>query len=303
MEILNFKPVELKDRDIIYKYMSEFGEGSCQHSFVSMFSLSEKYGDSFCVSDDMLYTLRSNLCDDDYRVYLAPMGYGDRKQAFLNILSDAQRNQKKVKFITLTKQYADFLKSEFSDQFEVKEDRDLAEYIFDTKQMSSFSGSKLQERRREVRVFWNTYKERASVKQITLSDLSEIWDFEKHWLELNQDTHDMESLNRESRMISKQFELFEELKLSGVVVRIDGKVRGFGYGTKLSDEYYDAIAEKGDRGVPGIYKILRMESVKQCAMECKYVNMEEDLGIAGLRDIKNIYQPVFLIRKYTAIER
>lgn len=300
---LNFKPVELKDRDIVYKFMSEFGEGSCQHSFVSMYSLSEKYGDAFCVQDDMLYTLRTNLCDDDYRVYLAPMGNGDRKQAFLNILADAGKYQKKVKFITLTEKYAALLKREFSDIFKIEEDRDLAEYIFETERMSTFSGKKLQERRREVRQFWDLYGSRASVDRITLADLPEIWNFEKNWLDLNKDTHDMESLERESRMISKQFELFEELHLSGVVVRIDGVVRGFGYGTKLSDEYYDAIAEKGDRSIYGIYKILRMESVKQCAMECKYVNMEEDLGIEGLRSIKNIYQPVFLIKKFTAEER
>ncbi len=303
MAELNFKPVELSDRDIIYKYMSEYGEGSCQHSFVSMYSLSEKYGDAFYEHDNMLYTLRRNLCDENYRVYLAPMGDGDRKQAFLNILSDAHRYGKKVRFITLTEQYADFLKEEFSDTFDIEEDRDLAEYIFDTKQMSTFSGGKLQERRREVRAFWNTYQERASVEKITLSDLNEIWEFENKWLDMNKDTHDMESLERESRMIRLQFEHFDELKLSGVVVRIDGVIRGFGYGTKLSDEYYDAIAEKGDRSVLNIYKILRMESVKQCAMDCKYVNMEEDLGIAGLREIKNIYRPVFLIKKYMVKER
>ncbi len=303
MKELVFKPVEIQDRDIIYRYMSEFGEGSCQHSFVSMFSLSEKYGDSFDEKDDVLYTLRRNLCDDDYRVYLAPMGHGDRKEAFLNILSDAERYKKKVKFITLTEEYAEFLKNEFPDRFIIKEDRDLAEYVYSTEQMSAFSGSKLQERRREVRHFWSIYGDRASVKRITPSDLDEIWDFEKNWVIINASSHDREAIERESRMISRQISLFDELQLSGVVVRIDGSVRGFGYGTKLSDEYYDAIAEKGDRSIPGMYKILRMESVKQCAMECKYVNMEEDLGIEGLRAIKYIYNPLFLIRKYTAEER
>ena len=134
MDRLDFKPVELNDRDDIYRYMSEFGEGSCQHSFVSMYSLSEKYGDSFCILDDMLYTLRSKLCDDEYRVYLAPMGYGDKRQAFINILEDAHSYQKKVKFITLTKQYANFLENEFAGQFNIEENRDLAEYIYRTGQ-------------------------------------------------------------------------------------------------------------------------------------------------------------------------
>ncbi len=303
MDRFEFKPVELLDRNNIYKYMSEFGEGSCQHSFVSMLSLSEKYKDSFCIADDMLYTLRKNLCDEEFRVYLAPMGHGDKRRAFENILKDAHSYQKKAKFITLTKQYADFLDSEFSGQFDIKEDRDLAEYIFYTEKMSTLAGRALKKRRIEANHFWNVYGDRASVKRITKLDLDDIWNFEKKWVELNKDTHDRNSLELESRVINFQLKHFDELDLSGIVVRIDGIIKGFGYGTKLSNDYYDAIAEKGDRNIPGIYKILRMESVKQCAMECKYVNMEEDLGIMGLREIKNNYMPAFLIRKFVVTER
>ncbi len=300
---MDFKPVKIHDRDIVYRYMSEFGEGSCQHSFVSMFSLSEKYGDAFCVCDNMLYTLREQLCNDDYRVYLAPMGDGDKKQAFLNILADAHSYQKKVRFTTLTEQYAALLENEFPGRFIIEENRGLAEYIYPTEQMASFSGNRLRNRRSEVNHFWNVYGSRASVNRINVSDLEDIWRFEKQWLNANKSTHDSESLEREARMIHRQLLYFEVLRLSGIVVRIDGVIKGFGYGTKLSDDYYDAIAEKGDRDICGIYKILRMESVRQCAMECKYVNMEEDLGIEGLRKIKNIYMPAFLIKKYSVTER
>ena len=303
MDRLDFKPVELNDRDDIYRYMSEFGEGSCQHSFVSMYSLSEKYGDSFCILDDMLYTLRSKLCDDKYRVYLAPMGYGDKRQAFINILKDAHSYQKKVKFITLTKQYANFLENEFAGQFIIEESRDLAEYIYRTDKMATFSGGRLKKRRIEANHFWNVYGSRASVRKISSSDLDDIWNFEKHWLEVSKDTHDINSLEFESRVIHMQLNNFDRLNLSGVIVRIDGIIKGFGYGTRLSNDYYDAIAEKGDREVSGIYKILRMESVGKCAMECKYVNMEEDLGIVGLREIKNNYMPEFLIEKFVVTER
>ena len=145
--------------------------------------------------------------------------------------------------------------------------------------------------------------ERASAEVIRPGDYGEILSFARDWVRENASTHDAEALEREERMIGKQMAHFEALRLSGVVLRIDGVIKGFSYGTKLSDEFYDTIAEKADRNIPHIYKVLRAEATKQCCMDCRYVNYEEDLGIPGLRYIKTAYRPEFLLNKYIAAEK
>ncbi len=110
---LEFTAVTPEDYDRIYPYTSAYGEGSCQHSPVSMFALNEKYGDSVCIQDGFLYTLRSRLCDARSRVYLAPLGSGDRKKAFERIFEDAAVYGKKVSFRTLTEEAAAFLEQNF----------------------------------------------------------------------------------------------------------------------------------------------------------------------------------------------
>ena len=299
---LSFSPVRLEDMERIYAYSSAYGEGSCQHSPVSMWSLSEKYGDEICIADDTLFVLRSNICDDEYRVYLAPLG-DDPEAGFDRILADAASYGRKVKFLTLTQHYADILSSTHPDDFEIEEDRDLAEYMYRTEKMAAFSGRSLRKRRSEANTFRNIYGDRASVRLIGPADHEDILKFEHEWLEQSSEDHDMEALHREARMIEKQLESFELLGLSGIVLRIDGVVRGFGYGVKLSDTHYDAVIEKGDRNVPHIYKVLRKESVRQCAMDCTYVNMEEDVGIPGLRALKLAYKPEYLLSKYIATQR
>ena len=303
MKKIDFKPVELNDLDDIYKYTSKYGEGSCQHSPVSMYSASEKYGDEFCILDDTLFVLRKNLCDETYRVYLAPLGNGDIKEGFEKILSDAAQYGKKVKFLTLTDKYANELSETFPSEFEIVKDRDLSEYMYETVKMSTYSGRSLKKRRSEVNSFWTRYGQRAEVRLIEEKDHKDIIDFERKWVEINRDTHDVDALEREERMIKMQLSVFDKLGLSGIVLRIDGAVCGFGYGSRLSDDFYDAIIEKGDKNVPYIYKVLRMESVKQCAMECKYVNMEEDVGIEGLRALKYSYRPAYLLDKNIAIQK
>ena len=300
---LDFTPVDLADYDKIFPYTSAYGEGSCQHSPVSMFSQAEKYGDSVCIQDGFLYTLRSHLCDEAYRVYLSPLGEGNLHAAFGFVLADAKGRGKKAKFVSLTERTADELERAFPGRFHLVEDPDLAEYMYLTRIMSTFSGHALKKRREEVHAFWRMYTERAAVSGIGPEDIEDILSYEQKWLAANKETHDMHALKREERMIRLQMTHFDKLHLSGIALRIDGEIAGFGYGTRLSDQCYDAIVEKGDRQVPHIYKVLRQESVKRCAMDCEYVNMEEDVGVPGLRSLKRAYQPAYLLRKIIATER
>lgn len=302
MSEIDFHPIALEDYDVVWKYMSKYGEGSCQHSFVSMFSLYEKYGDAICEQDGFLYVLREHLCREGVRVYLAPMGNGDRKEAFEKILEDAHSHHAAAEFQTLTETVCRFLEEQFPGKFQITECRDYAEYIYRTEKMATFDGKKLRKKRQEISRFYREYGDRVSVTRISKNDFPEILEFENKWLWQNREDHDSSALEREARAIDLQLEHFDALHLSGIVVRIDNVVHGYGYGTPLSDTYYDALIEKGDRDVHDIYRVLRQESVKQCALSYTYVNLEEDVGVEGLRALKLSYQPEILLKKYIVRE-
>ena len=298
---MEFTPVRLEDYDRIYPYTSVYGEGSCQHSPVSMYSLAEKYGDSVCVRDGALYTLRARLCDETFRVYLGPLGGG---ADFAPILEDARAHGKRVKFVTLTESAAAALEKAYPGRFEFTEDRDLAEYVYRSEVMASFSGSELRKRRAEVHTFRHMYGDRAKVTEITPADFRDVLAFERKWLADNLETHDRAVLERDERMIETQIAHFDELRLRGVILRIDGVTAGFCYGTLLNPDFYDVIVEKADRAVPHSFKVLRQESARRCAEHgCAFVNMEEDVGLPGLRALKMAYKPERLIRKLIGTER
>ena len=294
--------MRLEDYGRILTYSSVYGEGSCQHSPVSMFSLAEKYADSVCEKDGFLFTLRSNLCDGEFRTYLAPLGGGDPAEGYRLILEDAAEHGKRARFLTLTEAQASRLREAFPDRFEYTEDRDLAEYIYRAESMATFEGGDLRKRRAEVHTFHNMFGDRASITRIRPEDFEDCLRYEDKWLEDNLETHDAETLRRDARMIQLQMDHFDELHLSGVILRIDGEIRGFCYGTNLGDTY-DVIVEKADRDIPHSYKVLRQESTRQCAQGCAWVNMEEDLGLPGLRALKNAYKPDHLLNKFIVTER
>ena len=224
------------------------------------------------------------------------------KTAYEAIFADAASQGKKVKFLTLTESAAKILEECFPGRFECQEDRDLSEYFYLTKTMAGFEGSELRKRRAEVHTFWNQYGNRAQISFIGPEDIQKCLDYEKKWIAENKETHDAAALERDERVIVLQMAHFDELHLSGINLKVDGNMCGFCYGTKLGDTY-DVIVEKADRSIPHSYKVLRQESAKRCAGDCTYINMEEDLGIPGLRALKLAYKPEFLLKKYIVTEK
>ncbi|MBP5264518.1 MAG: GNAT family N-acetyltransferase [Lachnospiraceae bacterium] len=305
MEKLDFKPVTAEDYERLYPYTSAYGEGSCQHSPVSMYALYEKYGDATAISEGFLYVLRENLCDDAYRVYLAPLG-GDEaalKEAYERIFADARAYGKKVKFLSLTQKHADFLEEAFPGRFQKACERDLAEYVYDVKTLSQFPGKDFAKRRSEIRKFWREYGKKAEVSQVTALDFDELLTFSETWIYENEETHDKEALSRELRDIRKLIAHYDELHLSGTVLRVDGKVEAFCIGSAINDQYYDIMIEKGVRDIPGVYRVVRQEDAKQRALQFSYMNYEEDVGVPGIRQLKESYGPAFLLKKYVMTEQ
>ena len=300
---LNFSEVRPEDYETLYPYTSAYGEGSTQHSPVSMFSLAGKYGDRCAIKDNVLYVLRSRLCDDTYRVYLAPMGSGDAREKYQTILDDAAAYGKKVKFVTLTEKAAAALREAYPERFDYRFDRDLAEYIIDRVTMAEFPGKLHARRRTEIRSFWRDYGARAEAREMTEDDLDEVLAFAEWWRRENSETHDEKALEHEMSGIKKQLVHFRALHLTGTVLRVDGRIMGFCYGTPLNDDCYDVLIEKGVRDIPGVYRALRQESTRINVSSFSYINFEEDLGVPGLRKVKESYGPAYLIGKYIVTER
>lgn len=297
-----FRSITINDYDLVWKHCSRYGENSCQHSFINMFTLFEKYGSEISADDDFLYVLRGHLCTESERVYLFPMGGGDAKSAVERILEDAHSHSARVRFETVTSEKAAWLEREFPGVFSIRENRDYAEYIHLSDNLANLPGKAFASKRYDANLFRRKYEGRMSEIIITKEHIAEILDFERKWLCENQESHDKEALELEYREIELQLKYFDELKISGLIIRIDGITQGFVYGAPISDECYDVLIEKGNREFNDIYRILHQDIVRLCAMDYKYINREEDVGAEGLRKAKLSYKPDILLNKYIAAE-
>lgn len=298
-----FRGIAVGDYDKIQHYCDQFGENSCQHSFINMFTLSEKYGSQYCEEDGFLYVLRSRLCGDGFRTYLFPMGDGNRRAAVEHIIEDAHSHQMKTRFQTVTEKKREWLHQEFPDTFVSREIRDYAEYLHLSSNLACLPGRKFSGKRSEAKKMRRMYEGRMEETLLCREAFDEVFDFEKKWLEVSQKTHDAEALRLEYREIEKQLANFETLRISGLILRIDGVIQGFVYGAPISENCYDVLIEKGNREIPHIYRILHQDIVRMCAMDYMYINREEDVGVPGLRASKLSYKPDILLSKYIVEEK
>ena len=296
-----FEPVKLELKPKIDAITQRWGEGSCQHSFVTMFALQEKYGDSVCIEDGTLYVSRDHLTDGKVRTCLMPLGAKSTLDAVEHLLEDTHSRGMKLKLFPVTESDADALRQAFPDRFHIRPERDWAEYLYKSRKLVDLEGSELAGKRRSIRLFYRDLPGKAEVRPLTPEISREVEAFHERWLVENQLTHDAAALERELRSVRLMLGHQNELGITGFVVTVDGMIRGYCFGAPLSHEVYDAIIMKGDREIRHIYAFMYQELGK-LGSGCEFINFEEDLGIAGLRECKLSYRPDGMLYKYCAEE-
>ena len=308
--MLDFQPLSLGLKTLADSYTFKYGEGSCQHSFVSSWCLRQKYGDLFCEHDSFLYTLRSKKCTPDKRVYLFPHGSRENtealKRAVQNVIDDAHENNAKVSFETVTQSAKESIMNLFPGKFEAVCNRDLSEYIYTSKSLLTLSGRHLKNKRNSFNAFCRDYDGRFSVTKILPEHIGMIRELQGEWLDEklvreNNPIHESQ-LKQENDGVQCALDDFFELGLSGIVIFIDGELKGYMYGSPLSADCFDTISGKGSSDVPNISTVLKREIVRLCCESFKFVNFEEDLGIDGLRTMKTEYMPIRMIEKFVVKE-
>lgn len=304
--MLKFQPFSIDKKSLLDKYFSAYGDGSCQHSFVSSFCMFEKYGDHFAIKDDFLFVRREKRCTNQSLVYLFPFGdMGDPEKvrhAVDSVIEDARSHGCKVRFETVTEKAKNFIMENYPGIFSVTELRDAAEYIYDCEKFASMDGGEYHDRRRHVRKFLETYKGHWKLEPVNSNNFNEMMKLANEWLQLKIDDENKTQLTCEHSAIEKSLKNWDALGMKGIVLRIDGEVCGFIYGMRLNDDTFNAMILKADKSKVYISPFLYRSFAELCSKTSKWLNLEEDLGDKGLRQMKLSYRPDHFLNKYLVEE-
>ncbi len=295
--MLKFREIELSDKPGIEQLLKHVDSKSCQYSFANLFSLRKKYGTEICIEEDTLYIRQKNRKIGTKIAYFFPICRANPAEKIQKVLKTAEAESHELHFFCVFDQHREELRD-----FTLNQSPDWSEYIYDSNRIFDLKGNELSKIRRGINQFWELYSESVKIEEIAPSHIDEIKAFQQRWHnESLLSASKPDSLEEEHGAIDIALSHFEELDLKGVVLKREGVVEGYCYGAVINGDTFDIIAQKANKDYRHIYKVLFQELVRVYKDDIPWTNMEEDIGIKGLRQLKRSYKPNFQLVKYTAI--
>ena len=251
-------------------------------SFPSLFTWRESYKLTVA-GDGEFFAVRSG---QDGGVF-CPCGDEDKCRAFLDSLDPG------TKVLYLTREQAETLGAR---GWTVRHRPDLSEYVVSTAAEALRQGHISKSYRDKCRHFKTKYP--YSARPVTPADLPTLRrEFLGRW-EGSTDRHVISQ-----SVLRSALEEFEALGLQGVLLETWEGERVFLLGFAISPDMFTAA-------VTGHVPLLPPESTTVAVHELarlldgkyEYMNLEEDLGIEGLRRAKELYSPVMRLEVYEAVK-
>lgn len=291
--MLNFKPIELSDRDWINEALKQCDYMSCEYSFGNYFVWKETYDLKVAHINDY-YT--AALTDGDL-TFLYPAGTGDIKPVIEAMIEYCASLDIPFRMFSLNEKAVAELEAAFPGRFDIEPVRDYFDYVYLQSDLAELGGKRYHGKRNHIARF---KEQNWSFEPITSDNIDECFNMNKEWCILNDCEHD-EHKQREAVAIERCVKYFEQLDMFGGLLRVDGRVVAFTIGERLNSNTVVVHFEKAFADMQGAYPTINNEFVINMAADYKYVNREEDLGIDGLRRAKLSYHPEILLEKYIAV--
>lgn len=301
--MLEFKTLELEDKEIINKYLRMSDRQNSESSFTNFYMWRKSYHVKYAIFQDWLI-MRSGR--EDKWWYLPPYGAGEGLQAVIEeMIATAQDLGMDFELKAVGEDDKNKLEELFPERFTFTAERENFDYIYAAESMRTLAGRKLHSKRNHLNYFLQN--ENYTYEPLNQSNLMEAADYLEMWCAgkaCSSSEHTLdEMLICEREAIHEIFKVYDDLDVQGALIRIDGKVKAFTLGEMLNHDTAVIHIEKADHEIRGLYPAINQMFLQHEFAEAMWVNREEDTGDEGLRKAKLSYMPAKLWSKYKGVLR
>ncbi len=294
MDEIQFKRAELEDKEIISRYFTLYTSRSCERTFANVYLWSRQYPVKWAVVEN---TLVFKSEDEEHLAFAYPVGDpGDVRRAIEWLTEYFKDRGMPFRMYNLTPDNFAQLEEWYPGRFQIEYDRDSADYVYESEKLVTLSGKKLHSKRNHINKFKALYGGRWSYEAITAGNVEECFQMALKWRDQNGCEDDADKRG-EICVTMNALRLFEELELTGGILKIDGEVVAFTIGEPICPDTFVVHIEKAFADVEGAYPMINQQFVEHECKDYLYVNREEDTGAEGLRKAKLSYRPVFMVEK------
>lgn len=311
---LSFKPIALESRSEILRFLHNDHFSIADISFGNLYIWKHARAISYAIcGDSLIIQTRQTHKEGQNPYFFFPIA-GDESsklEALKTLESYARENGFPLHFERLETRNLPLLRQAFP-TISIEPTPNHFDYVYSIEELIALSGRKFHKKKNHLNSFLQRYE--WEIEPITQANASELAQVARIWLDSNPAKND--DLELEYLGICAALESFDKLGLQGIAVRAREKlalgsgnidpaesvlpVIAFSFGEVISDEMAVIHIEKAAPNIIGAYQIINQQLLARCFSSLRYANREEDLGIAGLRQAKRGYNPIFMVEKHRA---
>lgn len=298
---MEFRTLQLSDKSLIEGVLAPLRRNDSALGFANLYSLQEKYATKIRLEGGVLHVRQDDRLPG-VAAYYPPLGSANPAAEIGRLLEESARTGERIALVGVTPEERLQLEAALPGAFAFSTDRAFADYLYRTETIAAYAGPALAKKRRETNKFYQLYGDDVSFEALSSRHLDELRAFQRAWYEGSRRRGSEEHpLELEHRKILLDLDHFEELDLEGILLRISGDVQGYAYGALLPGGAFDVMVLKGNLGFRYIWRALLRELAGTVVDRAEFLNLEEDLGLPGLRENKLSYQPCALLERYQAM--
>lgn len=160
-----------------------------------------------------------------------------------------------------------------------------SDYLYTTEKMQHYPGRKLHKKRNLLKQYENLHV--PHVEELRDDNIQQTLDLLDSW----QDSSTQEMGDSDYFQCREALERRKEFCLKGAIFYADCVPSGFMLGEAVSPDVFTIHFAKGDVSYKGIYQFMFNRFAEHFCRGFKEINLEQDLGIEGLRKTKRSYIP------------
>lgn len=315
--VIAYRPITFGDLEVIAPYMRWEDLQGCEWSSVNLLTWN-RYGLEYAIVKG--YLVLRFILDGQYthtmplppvpdgveHPRLAEAGEGCLECVIRALRDESFAHHQPFSINNLNQRDIDFMQRTFPGEFEFSEPMtERYDYICLRENIINLPGHALRPKRQHLSQFPKFYPNH-EYRPLEPSMFPECLQLLQRWSDNAEaighiQGADSKVMERES--ISQVFDNWERFGAMGGALYVDGKIAAFTYGVPINGNTFDLCVEKGDISYKGIYTVVRHEFMRQIPEQFTYINLEEDMGLPGLRRAKSSYHPAYQIKKDGAISR
>ena len=182
---INWKKIELEDREVFESYYEYEQSNCCEFSFANNYLWAPFYQSEYAVIKEML-VFRTSRNEVSVGMPLAKSKESEKNLREVMLILEEYFRQADSKFYmhSITEKKYRILEELFPGKYQAEYQRDVADYIYEVEKLSTLTGKKLHGKRNHINKFKQNYPD-WSYEELSRENMQECLEMAEEWKKRN----------------------------------------------------------------------------------------------------------------------